>query len=48
MAVHATPPKRVLAGYDAYSEDSEHGYGLVLFAETLLLMLGARPAQRTF
>jgi hypothetical protein len=31
MAVHATPPQRVLAGYDAYPEDSEHGYGLVLF-----------------
>jgi hypothetical protein len=40
MAVQPTPPTQIRAGYDDYAEDVERGYGWVLFAGTLLLMLG--------
>ena len=40
MAVQATPPTQAQAGYDAYAEDDERGYGWVMFAGTLLLILG--------
>ena len=40
MAVQATPPTQTQAGYDAYAADDERGYGWVVFAGTLLLMLG--------
>ena len=40
MAVQATPPTQAQAGYDAYAVEEERGYGWVLFAGSLLLMLG--------
>lgn len=40
MAVQATPPTQAQAGYDAYAEDDDRGYGWVMFAGTLLLILG--------
>src|SRR3982074_296402 len=45
VAVHATPPQKVPGGYDhyaerRYAEDEERGFGWVMFAGTLLLMLG--------
>jgi len=40
MAPQATPQSQVPAGYDRYAEDYERGYGWVIFAGTLLLMLG--------
>ena len=45
MAVHATPPQQDPVGYDhyaerRYAEDEERGFGWVMFAGTLLLMLG--------
>ena len=39
MAVHATPTQAP-ADYDRYAEDDERGYGWVMFAGVLLLMLG--------
>ena len=40
MAVHATPPTQAPAGYDSYAADDDRGYGWVMFAGVLLLMLG--------
>ena len=40
MAVQATPPTQVPADYDRYAADDERGYGWVVFAGVLLLMLG--------
>ena len=40
VAVQATPPTQVPAGYDRYADDDERGYGWVMFAGVLLLMLG--------
>jgi hypothetical protein len=40
MAVHTTPQTRVPAAYDGYADEEDRGYGWVLFAGTLLLMLG--------
>ncbi len=40
MATQATPSTQVPAGYDAYAEDDERGYGWVMFAGVLLLLLG--------
>ena len=39
MAVQATPPTQVRAD-DRYAEDDERGYGWVMFAGVLLLMVG--------
>ena len=39
MAVQATPPTQVRAD-DRYAEDDERGYGWVVFAGVLLLMVG--------
>jgi len=40
MAVHSTPPTQAPAGYDSYAADDDRGYGWVMFAGVLLLMLG--------
>ena len=40
MAVQAAPPTRVPVDYDSYAAEDERGYGWVVFAGTLLLMLG--------
>jgi hypothetical protein len=40
VAVQAAPPTPVPADYDRYTADDERGYGSVVFAATLLLMLG--------
>jgi hypothetical protein len=40
MAVQAAPPTQVPADYDRYAADDERGYGWVMFAGVLLLMLG--------
>ena len=40
MAVQATPPSAGRVDYDGYAADDERGYGWVVFAGTLLLMLG--------
>ena len=40
MAVQATPPTQAPAGYDRYAADDDRGYGWVMFAGVLLLMLG--------
>lgn len=40
VAVQATPPTQAQVGYDAYAEDDDRGYGWVMFAGTLLLILG--------
>ena len=41
VAVQATPPTQIPADYsDRYATDDDRGYGWVMFAGTLLLMLG--------
>jgi hypothetical protein len=40
MAVQSVSPTEVPAAYDRYPEEVERGYGWVLFAGVLLLMLG--------
>ena len=40
MAVHTTTPTQASAGYDSYAAEDERGYGWVVFAGVLLLMLG--------
>jgi hypothetical protein len=40
VAVQAAPPTQVPADYDRYDSDDERGYGWVMFAGTLLLILG--------
>ncbi len=40
MAVQATPPGQARVDYDGYATEDERGYGWVVFAGTLLLMLG--------
>ena len=40
MAVQGVPPTQVPADTYGYAEEDEHGYGWVLFAGTLLLLLG--------
>ena len=40
MPVQATPPTQAPADYDRYAADDERGYGWVMFAGVLLLMLG--------
>jgi len=40
MAVHTATPPQVPSGYDSYADDDERGYGWVMFAGVLLLLLG--------
>ena len=40
MAVQSDTPTQVQADYDGYDADDERGYGWVVFAGTLLLILG--------
>ena len=40
MAVQATSPTGLPTAYDRYGADDERGYGWVVFAGTLLLILG--------
>ena len=40
VAVQSTPPTQVPAGYDRYADDDDRGYGWVMFAGVLLMMLG--------
>ncbi len=40
MAVQSASPTQVQADYDGYAADEERGYGWVMFAGVLLLMLG--------
>jgi hypothetical protein len=40
VAVQVTPPTQLPADYDHYDADDERGYGWVVFAGTLLLILG--------
>jgi hypothetical protein len=40
MAVQSDPPAQVPAADDGYNADDERGYGWVVFAGTLLLILG--------
>jgi hypothetical protein len=40
MAVHSTTPTQAPAGYDSHAAEDDRGYGWVMFAGVLLLMLG--------
>jgi hypothetical protein len=40
VAVQAAPARRLPGDYDRYEADDERGYGWVVFAGTLLLILG--------
>jgi hypothetical protein len=40
MAVHSTTPTQAPAGYHSHAAEDDRGYGWVMFAGVLLLMLG--------